>query len=288
MTRVAREQLRDALDHLVAVEGKRERRVHEARKCMKRLRGLVRLVRYDLGEDNYLRENATFRDAANLMSGLRDAAVRVQTLDKLIEYCGTNVPRSRFSSVRWWLVQRRRSAYTVSTDGRAVQQAVGELEHSYARASAWSIADDDWLGMSTGLKRIYARGRREYGEVYREPSNEGFHDWRKSVKYLWYHSQLLNAGNPQMFDVIAAELDHLGEVLGDDHDLVLLEKTLADEYPKGIGPSTTRALRTRISAMRRQLRRTARALGSRVYVEKPRAFEARLQARWRERADYSQ
>jgi CHAD domain-containing protein len=279
--RVAREQLSAALDHLVAAEGKRDKRVHEARKCMKRLRGLVRLIRHDMGEESYLRENATFRDAAGLMSGLRDAAVRVQTMDKLIEHCGANVPRSRFSPVTRWLRQRRRSAYArVATDDRAVQQVVRELERSHARVSAWPLSEDDWRGVDAGLKRIYDRGRRECREVYRDPSDERFHDWRKSVKYLWYHSQLLNARNPTPFDVITAELDHLGELLGDDHDLVLLEHTLSEEYPKGRSPSTTRALRTRILQKRGQLQQAARALGSRVYLEKAGAFEARLQGTW--------
>ena len=279
--RVASEQLRLAIDHLNCTDDRRDKHVHEARKSMKRLRGLVRLVRADLGADNYMRENATFRDAAGLISGLRDAAVRVQTLDKLIEYCAPDIPRSGFSAVRLWLVQRRRNAYSrVATDSRAVQTIVRELERAHDRVVSWSFSQRDWEGVGAGLKRTYAKGRREYRLVYRDPSDEGLHNWRKSVKYLWYHVQLLGDGDPVALGVMVEELDHLGELLGDDHDLALLEGTLMEAYPRGHGPSTIRALRRRISQKRRPLQQAARALGSRVYLEKPRTFQVRLQRTW--------
>jgi CHAD domain-containing protein len=274
--RVALEQLSVAIDHLVAVEGRRDKHVHEARKCMKRLRGLVRLVRRDLGADNYLRENATFRDAAGRISGLRDAAVRVQTLDKLVAYCGRDLPRSRFAMVRSWLVRRRKATYNRLTAASEVVRGIArELEHARERVPVWTVAEEDWSGVAAGLKRVYSRGRQEYRQVYRDPSDEGFHDWRKSVKYLWYHAQLLGWWDPPALAVMVEELDQLGELLGDDHDLVLLEDTLLEEYPKGRAPATVRALRHRITRKRRHLQLAARAVGSRVYLEKPAAFLTR-------------
>ena len=285
--RVALEQLRMAIDHLNCTDDKRDRHIHEARKSMKRLRGLVRLVRADLGGNNYMRENATFRDAAGLISGLRDAAVRVQTLDKLIEYCGADIPRSGFSAVRLWLAQRHKNAYSrIATDSRAVQTIVRELERARQRVGAWSFPELDWVGVSAGLQRTYAKGRREYRLVYRNPSDDGLHSWRKSVKYLWHHAQLLGERDPAALGVMAEELDHLGELLGDDHDLVLLDETLTEAYPRGQGPSTIKALRRRISRRRRQLQQAARAVGSRVYVENPRTFRSRLPGSWPSRRDH--
>ena len=44
-------------------------RVHIARKKFKQLRGMLRLIRYELGEDIYRRENTVLRDAGRPLSG---------------------------------------------------------------------------------------------------------------------------------------------------------------------------------------------------------------------------
>src|SRR5262249_47698860 len=46
--------------------------VHEARKCMKRARALLRLGRNGLGETVYRAENAQLRSIAQSLSGARD------------------------------------------------------------------------------------------------------------------------------------------------------------------------------------------------------------------------
>ncbi|HKN40971.1 MAG TPA: CHAD domain-containing protein [Acidimicrobiia bacterium] len=57
---------------------------HDARKRAKKLRALLRLVRPELGDDVYRRENRALRDAARRLSPVRDAWVLVETLDGLV------------------------------------------------------------------------------------------------------------------------------------------------------------------------------------------------------------
>src|ERR1041384_5148276 len=56
---------------------------HDARKRTKKLRALLRLVRPELGDDVYRRENRALRDASRRLSGVRDAWVLVEALDDL-------------------------------------------------------------------------------------------------------------------------------------------------------------------------------------------------------------
>ena len=57
--------------------------VHGARKDMKKLRTVLRLLRGRLGKRRYRRGNARFRDAARALSGARDAEVKLATLEAL-------------------------------------------------------------------------------------------------------------------------------------------------------------------------------------------------------------
>ena len=89
MRRVARGRIDHALDELRGKsDSTREEAVHEARKDMKKLRALLRLVRGELGDRVYAAENACFRDTARELSGVRDADVMLATLGDLEERYG--------------------------------------------------------------------------------------------------------------------------------------------------------------------------------------------------------
>jgi len=58
-------------------------RAHDARKYLKRARAALRLLRANLGDATYHRENRALRDASRAISSLRDAKAQVDTLETL-------------------------------------------------------------------------------------------------------------------------------------------------------------------------------------------------------------
>src|SRR5688572_29173690 len=82
--RIACEGLDDAIERLSVCGGATadeiEDHVHEVRKRCKELRGLLRLVRSDLGED-FRSADRTIRTAARELSALRDAHALLDTFD---------------------------------------------------------------------------------------------------------------------------------------------------------------------------------------------------------------
>ena len=280
--RMAVEQLDKAVEHLGCPDGERDVHIHEARKTIKRLRALVRLVRCDLADEVYALENQCFRDAGQRLSGLRDATVLVETLDRLVEFLGNDVPKSRFAQVRTWLVERRDRAYSqADSSNRDVQEVIAELAQARERLADWQLQHQGWGGIRVGLQRIYARGRRDFAAAYALPSDEAFHDWRKQVKYLWYHIQILENVWPSVMQALAEELDQLGELLGQDHDLAVLHTTVRTEFPRAGAAATLMALERRINVVRSGMQDRARLLAERIYVEQPREFTRRLRGYWR-------
>src|SRR6516225_8981442 len=57
--------------------------IHDARRCLKRLRALLRLIEPGLAEGLYRREDARLAGIGRLLSGARDLDVMRQTLIKL-------------------------------------------------------------------------------------------------------------------------------------------------------------------------------------------------------------
>src|SRR5919205_78895 len=82
--RIARGRIDHAIDELRGrTDSTPVQAVHEARKDMKKLRALLRLVRGELGGKTFARENACFRDATRELAGARDSDVMLETLAQL-------------------------------------------------------------------------------------------------------------------------------------------------------------------------------------------------------------
>ena len=86
LRRIAREELSSAAAGLrQATARTRDDAIHEARKSVKKVRAILRLMRGELG-DTYAIENRRLRDVARRLSVYRDGTVMIETLDQLGEH----------------------------------------------------------------------------------------------------------------------------------------------------------------------------------------------------------
>jgi hypothetical protein len=291
LRRMALGQVDIALDALANAAGAApgEKDVHEARKALKRLRALLRLLRHELGERAYARESATLRELAGQLSQARDAAVMLATLDALI----ARQPR-RLGRRKGVLELRRRLAaeharlqQRTHTDHRARAEALGELHAFRWRVAAWTLPDDDSLELvRADLERLYRQGRRRYRRAARDRGEDmlTMHQWRKRVKDLRYATEMLDArGSQQRLRELSRRADELGELLGEDHDLAVFAQRIRAGAHKRRGDRTWRCGRgTRkvllqaIAARRRVLRKRALRQGRRLFRVKPRQLVRRV------------
>src|SRR5688572_6380134 len=132
--RVAHERVAHASDLLRDEDADPVEAIHEARKDMKKLRSTLKLVRPVVGEKAYRRENDRFRDAARGLSDVRDAQVRAETVEALVERFPDEAPPGG-----WWTVRG-----VLAGDGPAGGD-LGELRGSAAEAiEAGDARIDDW------------------------------------------------------------------------------------------------------------------------------------------------
>lgn len=282
--RIAREEIEDAIGKLHGGDEDRDTRIHDVRKDLKKLRALLRLLRSELGEATYARENAGFRALAHRLSGAREAAAIAETLEGLLS--AQNVPESRFAALRERLSERRRAAHEHGLDDDSLHAIEHELRLALSRVSGWPLEHPTWEAIAPGLRRAYARGKRAMERAYAEPSAEHFHEWRKRVKDHLYHTRLLASIWPEPMKGRRAALDTLAELLGDDHDLAELEH-MVREAPDG-DASERDALLGLIEQRARELRERAFWLGKRMYAEKAGSMLARMHAyyqAWRSEAE---
>ena len=99
-----------------------------------------------------------------------------------------------------------------------------------------------------------------------------FHEWRKRVKSHWYHVRLLESLHSGA-RARARTLDRLETLLGDAHDLAMLQQTLLSEHARQFGDARSRDLVLgTISRAETSLRRRALGLGHRTFAKRPGEF----------------
>ena len=127
--RVAREELEGTLKELLTVNDQsRSTAVHEARKHLKTVRALIRLLRPATGEAFYKEENAAMRKAAQRMSPIRDSHVRVQTIEKLTVKSGKRRTPAAFARIPTAMAARLRQVIEESEKEDWSKQAAVEIE----------------------------------------------------------------------------------------------------------------------------------------------------------------
>lgn len=249
--------------------------VHEARKAIKRMRALARLLRHELGEQEFKRVNKSLRIAGCRLAGARDAEVLVATLERLRDRHPKALALDGIGSLAERLQNEREQA-----NGRSYEHEVlldiAEMRRDLTR---WNLASQDFEAVAPGLRRLYREGRRRYRRVKHGHGcdEEDVHDWRKRVKSLYYALDMLGGKKAKGARRSTKRADRLGELLGDEHDLWMLCSYLL-EHPHAAGedPSAHRKLLKLIERRRKRLRKRALKLGGRLYKRKAGGFTRRV------------
>jgi CHAD domain-containing protein len=251
--------------------------VHDARKCFKRLRALGRLVRDELGEGEYRRDNALFRDAARPLSEVRDAHALLQAADALAERCG-EVPPQAWATLRGGL-ERRERRVSGALRGEVIEPILDALDEGERRVKKWRIGRG-FSALAPGLRQSCRRARTAFDAARAEPTTENLHEWRKLVKYLWHHLQVVQAIRPDVLDDLADRMHRLGDLLGDDHDLAVLA-SLLDQGAVSAGEGAS-GVRAAIERSRAELQREALQMGDEIHRDRPKDLVELLGAYWHE------
>ncbi|HEV7529305.1 MAG TPA: CHAD domain-containing protein [Solirubrobacteraceae bacterium] len=270
LRRMALAQLDVAIEALEGRDAKMspQKRVHEARKALKRLRALLRLVRDELGERAYARESELVRSTAKRLAQARDAEVLLSTLDDLIKRHAKKLGGRRG-------VQRLRARLQTECDGAAELAladsatragVLDDLRALRVRVSGWQLAEPGGIeAVEAALQRLYGTGRRRMGRAERAKRGSGrkLHEWRKRVKDLRYAAEMLQRGaddakrprkvtrgkpgkpgkrtdkgkrtrrrrsrEAAFIGKVARRADDLAELLGEEHDLAVLAERVRKE-----------------------------------------------------------
>lgn len=278
LRRIALDQMDSAIGEIDDSGLDEHETVHQVRKRCKKLRGLIRLVRPAFAD--YSAENVAFRDAARSLSFLRDSEALIATYDGLLDHYGDAIERPALASVRRRLTLRQKAAVREHDLDAALESFRRAMQRARRRAAKWSLDQDGFGPLAAGLAKTYGRARKAMARARNEGTAEAIHEWRKRVKYHWYHARLLAPMWQGPIKAYAQAAHRLSDLLGDHHDLAVMRQTVTGD-PDAFGkPDAVEVFLGLVGRRQAELAAESMDLGERLLAETPAALVERWSAYW--------
>lgn len=252
----------------------RDDAIHQARKHLKKLRALLRLIEPPLGRrhrpcDRY------FRDIARRLAPLRDACVRQQTLAQLAQQ------QPALAEVIRELLVLLPASNGVKKPGKVARQAATALREGRQWIARWPPLEPRYRTLGGGFKAVYLEARDPVWQLAGVAEAEPWHQWRKWVKYHGYQLRFLQPLAPDWLQPRAQQSKELGEWLGREHDLDMLAGLLGRYGARLEG--LAEPILPLIVQQRQALRAQALDLGRQLFEAEADDIGRRLKRHWLER-----
>lgn len=248
--------------------------IHQTRKVIKRLRALIRTAGPSLGAKAARKHDRVLRDIGRQLSSRRDDDVIESAIASLeARYGGSAAETLRpLRNV----IESERGGAVQTADPQAIADVRAALKSEGKRLRKLRLNGYGLASAVEGTSATYATGRRALKRAIKDPSDHNVHEFRKSVQAHWRHMALFSRGWTEEFAVRVAAARELSQILGDDHDLVLV-KLAAHNALENDAASIVDLCNQRQDELRDAMK--FRAL--RLYAEEPDAFTRRITMYWK-------
>lgn len=280
--RILSEQVKAAIDSLENPGELTGETIHSVRKRVKKIRALFRLVRSELKQKDFKRANSHYRMIGHMLSPLRDATVMIKTVEKLRQTYPDTFSPNLLATLRKALDHKQdQVAQEFFKDGNKIQQVADAFRHAQRTGPTLSKHHTSFAVFKPNMKAIYRQGRKALQVATQEPSSHHFHELRKEVKTIGYHTRLLLPVWPGLFTAYSQELERLGELLGDDHDYGVLAEEIESERLLLRTKQAKNTVLQLLHLQRTTLQQQIHPLAKRLFAEKANEFVGRYRLYWK-------
>ena len=233
-------------------------------------------LRKEIGRGLFREQDHCLRDVARLISDVRDAEVRLQTVQQF-DRISRRRRQEGYANLEQMLQSELENFTATSAEWKT--QAVPMLQYTRANIDHWALSHFNSTQLCRVVQARYRRARKALGRATADPTAENFHAFRTETKTLLYQVRILRPINPVVLKNLSEELGSLGNLLGRAHDLNFLRERLRTEDGESVWQREAQKLLTVIEMTQTNLQRDAAELGQHFFAERPRDFGARL-ASW--------
>ncbi len=265
---------REIIDMAVRVASDKSRslavRTHEARKGVKKLRGLIRLVAPVSKSSEALKDNdLLLKRAAKIMARRRDDDVIHLILDKMAGDGTENFEPGNVAEVFKELTDRDKSGTKNTADKKDFAEFSAIISNLRRDVAAWDFQQSDLHALDWGYIATYREARTGMLQNLEKPTDKRLHGWRRLVKYHSYHTRLLENIKAGFDNERIEKTKRLEGILGHHHDLVMLKERIRGLPKKRRREQVYRSIMEQARKKRRALEVKALSLAAELFTDVP-------------------
>ena len=252
-----------ALEHDTGISD--EVRVHELRKAVKRSRALLRLLKPAIDEESFYTIDEILGNSARSIAEQREATVNLRTFINMSCNASGYLPLELRNYILETLTKKIDLIYNQSLHNFPHQLHTSLLylkrvKSKIETTSLHSINDKD---LSALISKTYQKTARLYNDARYSLDTEIIHKWRRFNKHLLFQLKLSPLQTNKNTSNIIVMLEKLSDMLGDEHDLAIMENYLRENFE--LSKEDQQHIHLCVSKERSRLQKEAFKLGAKLY-----------------------
>ena len=206
-----------------------ESRIHEYRKAIKRCRALLRLLKNFIGENVFETIDKKLSMAAGDMAQRRDATVNLRSFINLSLAYSHTITENIRQSITNELTEKVKKAYeTEIIDPVKTEESILIfLKTILDELNEIRIKPATHSDFSTAIEKSYFKAANLFTDAKNSLETEVIHKFRKFTKHLLFQLKFTPDLDKTYLNPLITKLDNISDFLGKEHDLAVLDKTLA-------------------------------------------------------------
>ncbi len=197
-----------------------EKKIHKIRKVFKKIRALLKLIKYDLKDKEvYTTQNQFYKNASKVFSKARDNVVLVKTFKKIVKEF--DLDQDKYNVLVQYLEP-------INTEEK-FKMLKKQIKQMKKKLYLYQLKKKE-KPLKKSLKKIYKKLKKNKKKAYKTNSDADFHEWRKAVKNYMYQLKLLHKNFPKSAKKSIKKLEKLADILGFDHDITVLKSFILSKH----------------------------------------------------------
>ena len=251
--------------------------IHAIRKSIKRIRAILRMIRFPMGKKLYDRENLFFRDVNRTISAIRDSKVNIDVFKSIVdEFSGEKDEQTIHMIDDHLSNQYNKLKQEFDFKEKGKEQLRSLLKDARRRLAGPEFDSIRKGQVMKGIKYTYLQGKKSLAIAEHDFSDRNLHELRKQVKHLRYQVQLIRFIWDPYFAFLDKSIEVVSDGLGYDHDLVEIKAKLSAFNNDNITGKFINDLLIFIEEKQQKIRKSIWSDIQKIYSENPEFFSRRI------------